>query len=143
MKLSVAITVTAIAAASALVGGVGVSVAHEVSRPEPVGQTELLVTTPVLPTKPCPEEDTDSTNCFWDAAQRGNGEGHSYWVDAHGKVTYLDPKLNVEAERVAWDYEKQKAGWEDWGTVFGHRLCWAKVGDTSYIECFDRFRETS
>ncbi|MEU8621396.1 hypothetical protein [Streptomyces sp. NPDC048623] len=145
MKLSTA-AITVIAVVSALVGGVGVGVAQETSQPEPAGQSEILVatvTTPQLPTRPCPEEDTDSNNCFWDAARRGNGEGHSYWVDAEGKVTYLDQKLNVEAERAAWAQERQKAGREDWGTVFGHRLCWAKVGDTSYIECFDGFRETS
>ncbi|MGW8953471.1 hypothetical protein [Streptomyces sp. NPDC055709] len=96
-----------------------------------------------LPTKPCTEDDTTSRNCFWDAARQGNGEGYSYWVDAQGRLTYLDPKLNNETKRKLFALGKQAAGWEHWGVVFGHQLCYAKVGDTSLIWCFDGFRETS
>ncbi|ANT41077.1 hypothetical protein BI024_gp73 [Streptomyces phage Nanodon] len=96
-----------------------------------------------LPTTPCPDDDSESKNCYWDAAQTGNGKGYSYWVDAKGHVTYLDPKLNNELKRKAFAKAKIKDGWEYWGVVFGHRMCWAKVGDTSYIHCFDGFRETS
>lgn len=96
-----------------------------------------------LPTRPCTEDDTTSRNCFWDAARQGNGKGHSYWVDAQGRLTYLDPKLNNETKRKLFALGKQAAGWEHWGVVFGHQLCYAKVGDTSYIRCYDGFRETS
>ncbi|WDS51783.1 hypothetical protein SEA_TRIUMPH_69 [Streptomyces phage Triumph] len=96
-----------------------------------------------LPTRPCTEDDTVSRDCFWDAARRGNGQGHSYWVDAQGRLTYLDPKLNNETKRKLFALGKQAAGWEHWGVVFGHQLCYAKVGDTSLIRCYDGFRETS
>ncbi|ATI18850.1 hypothetical protein SEA_DIANE_66 [Streptomyces phage Diane] len=95
-----------------------------------------------LPTRPC-ADDGDDRNCYWDAAKRGNGKGYSYYVDRAGNVTYLDPKLNDPAKRRAWKQKNEKAGREYWGTVWGHRLCWAKVGDTSYIYCFDGHRETS
>ncbi|MGW7434697.1 hypothetical protein [Streptomyces sp. NPDC054849] len=98
---------------------------------------------PKLPTRPCPEDDGTAKNCYWDAAQLGNGKGHSYIVDARGKLIYLDPKLNNPSARLKFARQKQAAGWEFWGAVWGHQLCWAKVGDTSYIHCFDGFRETS
>ncbi|QNE75299.1 hypothetical protein F0344_12345 [Streptomyces finlayi] len=96
-----------------------------------------------LPTKACKDDDSSSVNCYWDAAKRGNGKGYSYYVTAKGQVVYLNPKLNNEAARTKFARAKKAAGWENWGEVFGHRLCWAKVGDTSYIQCFDGFRETS
>jgi hypothetical protein len=99
-------------------------------------------TVPSLPTRPC-QDDFDDRNCFWDAGKRGNGKGYSYWVDRAGNVTYLDPKLNSPAKRKAWETANKAAKRTYWGTVWGHRLCWAKVGDTSYIYCFDGFRETS
>lgn len=37
---------------------------------------------------PCPTEDSGQ-NCFWDAQQRGNGQGRSFWVDEHGIPHYL------------------------------------------------------
>jgi hypothetical protein len=95
-----------------------------------------------LPTRPC-ADDSDDKNCYWDAAKRGNGKGYSYYVDRSGKVTYLNPKLNDPAKREAWAKTNKAAHREYWGTVWGHRLCWAKVGDTSYIYCFDGHRETS
>ncbi|MFE9925177.1 hypothetical protein ACFYQA_27465 [Streptomyces sp. NPDC005774] len=100
------------------------------------------VPTPVLPTRPC-RDDSDDRNCYWDAAKRGNGKGYSYWVDRAGNVKYLDPKLNSPAKRKAWKQENQKLKREYWGTVWGHRLCWAKVGNTTYIYCFDGHRETT
>ncbi|MFH8414384.1 hypothetical protein [Streptomyces collinus] len=95
-----------------------------------------------LPTRPC-RDDSDDRNCFWDAAKRGNGKGYSYYVDRAGNVTYLDPKLNDPAKRKAWTAENEKAKRTYWGTVWGHRLCWAKTGDTTYIFCFDGHKETS
>ncbi|MDX3525102.1 hypothetical protein P1P75_01215 [Streptomyces sp. ID05-39B] len=95
-----------------------------------------------LPTRPC-ADDSDDVNCYWDAAKRGNGKGYSYYVDRAGNVTYLNPKLNDPAKRKAWKAANEKAKREYWGTVWGHRLCWAKVGDTSYVFCFDGFKETS
>lgn len=95
-----------------------------------------------IPTRPC-ADDFDDRNCYWDAGKRGNGKGYSYYVDRVGSVTYLDPKLNDPAKRKAWKDTNKRAGREYWGTVWGHRLCYAKVGDTSYIYCFDGFRETS
>ncbi|MGW1040013.1 hypothetical protein [Streptomyces sp. NPDC002547] len=96
-----------------------------------------------LPTKPCSEDEQKSRDCFWDAAKRGNREGFSYWVDKSGHVTYLNPRLNNEQNRVEFRDRKRAVGWQFWGNVFGHQLCYAKVGDTTYIECFDGFKETS
>ncbi|MFF3015847.1 hypothetical protein [Streptomyces sp. NPDC057939] len=111
------------------------------------GSSVVLASTaaplPKLPTKACKDDDSSSVNCYWDAAKRGNGKGYSYYVTAKGQVVYLNPKLNDEAARTKFARAKKAAGWENWGEVFGHRLCWAKVGDTSYIQCFDGFRETS
>jgi hypothetical protein len=39
------------------------------------------------PVPPCAEE--DSTNCYWDAASRGNGVGRSF-VDIDGEVYYQE-----------------------------------------------------
>lgn len=111
--------------------------------PRSIPAASWSATTPKLPTRPCPDDDTESRNCYWDAAKRGNGKGYSYYVDARNKVTYLNPKLNNQAARNAFALSKKRAGWEYWGVVFGHRFCWAKVGNTSYIQCFDGFRETS
>lgn len=36
---------------------------------------------------PCATE--DSVSCFWDAANRGNGIGQSFWTDANGTVHTL------------------------------------------------------
>lgn len=108
--------------------------------PKPVAAK--YITAPSLPTRPC-RDDSDDVNCFWDAGQRGNRKGYSYWVDRVGNVTYLDPKLNDKRKRKAWTNTNRKLKREYWGTVWGHRLCWAKVGDTSYIYCFDGYRETT
>ncbi|MGW8630578.1 hypothetical protein [Streptomyces sp. NPDC055793] len=95
-----------------------------------------------MPTRPC-ADDFDDRNCFWGAGQRGNRKGYSYWVDRAGNVTYLNAKLNDKQKRKAWTNLNRKLKREYWGTVWGHRLCWAKVGDTSYIYCFDGYKETS
>lgn len=138
-----------------LLGGLASHTEAEASpspRPVPVSATVKVSKLPPavkvaplskLPTRPCAEDDSTSRDCFWDAARRGNGEGHSYWVDKQGRLTYLDPKLNNETKRKLFALGKQAAGWEHWGVVFGHQLCYAKVGDTSLIQCFDGFRETS
>jgi len=109
----------------------------------PVQVQTVASATPAWPTKPCRDDDSNSRDCFWDAGKRGNGKGHSYWVDKAGNVTYLDPKLNSPLKRKAWERKNKALKREYWGEVFGHRLCWAKVGDTSYIYCFDGFKETS
>ncbi|MEU9057862.1 hypothetical protein AB0D13_02915 [Streptomyces sp. NPDC048430] len=96
-----------------------------------------------LPTKPCSDDNTITRSCYWDAAKRGNGKGYSYIVDARGNVIYLNPKLNNQAARVKFNDTQSRAGKEHWGTVDGHRFCWAKVGDTSYIQCFDGYKTTS
>ncbi|MFE0964087.1 MULTISPECIES: hypothetical protein [Streptomyces] len=98
---------------------------------------------PKLPTRPCSLDNQVTRSCYYDAAKRGNGKGYSYTRDAYGKVTYLNPRLNNQAARAKWDAGKQAAGWEDWGTVDGHALCWAKVGDTSIVHCFDGYKTTS
>ncbi|WP_406409635.1 hypothetical protein [Streptomyces halstedii] len=73
----------------------------------------------------------------------GNGKGYSYIVDARGNVIYLNPKLNKQDARLKFNATQSRAGKEHWGTVDGHRFCWAKVGDTSYIQCFDGYKTTS
>lgn len=41
---------------------------------------------PATITDPCPVE--DSWNCYWDAANMGNGDGSSFWTDAEGETHY-------------------------------------------------------
>lgn len=54
---------------------------------------------PVLP--PCEHE--DSTNCYWDAGERGNGEGVSF-VDVDGTAYYPDDTVTEdEASEVRTD----------------------------------------
>jgi hypothetical protein len=96
-----------------------------------------------LPTRPCSEDNTVIRNCYWDAAKRGNGKGYSYYIDRAGNVTYLNPKLNDQAARLKFNAAQKKAGKEHWGTYDGHQFCWAKVGDTSYITCFDGYKTTT
>jgi len=43
--------------------------------------------TAVTLVQPCAEEDSPGP-CYWDAAVRGNGVGHSFWVDAQQAVHY-------------------------------------------------------
>lgn len=47
----------------------------------------------VLPPHPCPSEDSGEW-CFYDAGNRGNGKGKSFWVDERGQVNYLDMGAN-------------------------------------------------
>ncbi|MEU5446910.1 hypothetical protein [Streptomyces californicus] len=96
-----------------------------------------------LPTRPCSDDNTITRSCYWDAAKMGNGKGYSYVVDAQGNVIYLNPKLNKQDARLKFNNIQSRAGKEHWGTVDGHRFCWAKVGDTSYIQCFDGYKTTS
>ncbi|MCX5236210.1 hypothetical protein OG824_13465 [Streptomyces prunicolor] len=96
-----------------------------------------------VPKAPCSEDDATSRNCYWDAAKRGNGKGYSYVVDVRGNVIYLNPKLNDHAARQKFNAAQREAGKEWWGTVDGHRFCWAKIGDTSYVTCFDGYKTTS
>lgn len=98
---------------------------------------------PKLPTRPCSDDNTITHSCYWDAAKMGNGKGYSYIVDARGNVIYLNPKLNKQDARLKFNATQSRAGKEHWGTVDGHRFCWAKVGDTSYIQCFDGYKTTS
>lgn len=49
----------------------------------------LALTMPSVPAlPPCPTE--DSTACYWDAQQHGNGDGRSFTTDANGTRTYVD-----------------------------------------------------
>lgn len=43
-----------------------------------------------IPTRPCLSDDGPAP-CFWDAGERGNGRGYSFWLDRAGHVHYLDP----------------------------------------------------
>ena len=50
------------------------------------------VTLEKIPTAPCKFEDGPAP-CFWDAGARGNGKGHSFWIDRRGNIHYLDPNF--------------------------------------------------
>ncbi|WJN63165.1 hypothetical protein [Streptomyces phage phiScoe44] len=102
---------------------------------------EVKVPTGELPTNPCSDE--GGRNCYWDGGKELNGKSPSYWVDRNGVVTYLNPKWNDTVKRLTWEAGQRKAGHEKWGTVEGHRDCWAKIGDTSYVYCWDGYRTTS
>ncbi|MEU0674499.1 hypothetical protein ABZ330_16690 [Streptomyces sp. NPDC006172] len=117
--------------------------ATQTSEAAPVEVEPVASATWRLPTRPCTEDDSVDRNCYWDAAKRGNGKGYSYVVDVRGNVIYLNPRLNDEAARLKFNNAQFKAGKEWWGTVDGHRFCWAKVGDTSYVTCFDGYKTTS
>lgn len=135
-----------VGAAAVLTIGTAV-VAHE--PPAPRQSVSVVTTTPAtqdtinLPIRPCTEDGTVDYSCYWDAATMGNGEGNSYVVDDKGHVIYLDARLNDIAERVEFNGEQAAQGKELWGTYDGHRFCWAKVGDTSYITCFDGYKTTT
>jgi hypothetical protein len=141
MKLTAKIAAVVALAAGFLLGSATTTSPRGEVQVESVA-TAISYSPASLPTRPC-ADDSDDKNCYWDAAKRGNGKGYSYYVDRSGKVTYLNPKLNDPAKREAWAKTNKAAHREYWGTVWGHRLCWAKVGDTSYIYCFDGHRETS
>jgi Skp family chaperone for outer membrane proteins len=142
MKLTAKIT-TAVAIAAAFLLGA----ATQTTEAAPVKVESVAswssATTLKLPTRPCTEDNTIVRSCYWDAAKLGNGKGYSYVIDARGNVIYLNPKLNDQAARLKFNAAQRKAGKEHWGTVDGHQFCWAKVGDTSYIECFDGYKTTS
>jgi hypothetical protein len=141
MKLTAKIAAVVALATGFLLGSATTTSPRDEVQVESVA-TAISYSPASLPTRPC-ADDSDDKNCYWDAAKRGNGKGYSYYVDRAGNVTYLNPKLNDPAKRVAWVKTNKAAHREYWGTVWGHRLCWAKVGDTSYIYCFDGHRETS
>jgi hypothetical protein len=141
MKLTAKIATVVALATGFLLGSATSTSPRDAVQVESVA-TAISYSPASLPTRPC-ADDSDDKNCYWDAAKRGNGKGYSYYVDRSGKVTYLNPKLNDPAKREAWVKANKAAHREYWGTVWGHRLCWAKVGDTSYIYCFDGHRETS
>ncbi|QPB09976.1 hypothetical protein CPT_Sitrop_062 [Streptomyces phage Sitrop] len=94
-----------------------------------------------LPTRPCSAE--GGRDCYWDGGKELNGKAPSYWVDRNGQVVYLNGKWNDTAKRKTWESAQIKAGRESWGTIEGHRFCYAKVGDTSYITCWDGYKTTS
>ncbi|AKY03823.1 hypothetical protein AVT29_gp68 [Streptomyces phage Amela] len=94
-----------------------------------------------LPTRPCSAE--GGRDCYWDGGKQLNGKSPSYWVDRNGQVVYLNGKWNDTAKRKTWEAAQRKAGRENWGTIEGHRYCYAEVGDTSYITCWDGFKTTS
>ncbi|WJN62853.1 hypothetical protein [Streptomyces phage phiScoe2] len=101
--------------------------------PEPIA---IKVPVPALPTKPC--SDDGGRNCYWDVKNQP-----AYWVDRNDRVTYLQPKLNDSTKRRLWEAGEKKKGAESWGTVDGHRFCWARIGDTSYVKCWDGYKTTS
>lgn len=113
--------------------------------PKPVAVPVAVKYVPVfhVPTRPCSDDDANTRNCYWDAAKRGNGKGYSYYVDRTGNVNYLNPKLNDRAKRDAWKRKNKAAHREYWGTYDGHQLCYATVGDTSYVYCFDGYKTTT
>ncbi|WTX63617.1 hypothetical protein OG923_12515 [Streptomyces halstedii] len=113
------------------------------AKPTEVVLASTAAPLPKLPTRPCSDDNTITHSCYWDAAKMGNGKGYSYIVDARGNVIYLNPKLNKQDARLKFNATQSRAGKEHWGTVDGHRFCWAKVGDTSYIQCFDGYKTTS
>jgi hypothetical protein len=62
-------------------------------------------------------------------------------VGAYELPTTAKPKPAPSAPTFA---ERMKAeGREFWGEVDGHRDCWARIGDTSYVLCRDGYRTTS
>ena len=65
---------------------------------------------------PCAYEDSAGP-CHWDAARQGNGKGKSFTVPP--------------------------AGYERFRNVDGHKGCYIKVGETSYIWCKDGFTTES
>ncbi|MCS0601125.1 hypothetical protein NX794_07755 [Streptomyces sp. LP11] len=136
---------TVLVAAAAFAGGTAAATADAEVKVEPVSSARPAGTgAPLkLPTRPCSEDNTVITSCYWDAAKMGNGKGYSYVIDARGRVVYLNPRLNSIARRVAFNEKQARAGRELWGTYNGHQFCWAKVGDTSYVECFDGYKETT
>ncbi|QEQ94104.1 hypothetical protein SEA_SAFTANT_72 [Streptomyces phage Saftant] len=103
------------------------------AKPEPIA---IKVPVPDLPTKPC--SDDGGRNCYWDVKNQP-----AYWVDRNDRVTYLQPKLNDSTKRRLWEAGQKKKGAESWGTVDGHRFCWARIGDTSYVTCWDGYKTTS
>jgi hypothetical protein len=109
------------------------TVASKTTLPAPIA---VKVPIPDLPTKPC--SDDGGRSCYWDVKNQP-----AYWVDRNDRVTYLQPKLNDQTKRRLWEAGQRKAGAEDWGTIDGHRFCWAHVGDTSYIKCWDGYKTTS
>ncbi|QMP84612.1 hypothetical protein KGG93_gp74 [Streptomyces phage Endor2] len=123
------------------------TVATVAPKPKPVtlpAKPEYIIVkvpTGDLPTAKCSAE--GGRNCFWDGGKELNGQSPSYWVDRNGQVVYLNGKWNDTAKRKTWEAAQKKAGREDWGTIEGHRFCYAKVGDTSYITCWDGYKTTS
>jgi len=50
----------------------------------------MPATAPELPTRPCvTDEGTSAFACVWDASERGNSKGRSFWIDSAGNLTYL------------------------------------------------------
>lgn len=49
-------------------------------------------------TTPCKTE--DSVNCYWDAKEQGNGQGHSYWSirvnDHRVAIVYWNERYNLK-----------------------------------------------
>jgi hypothetical protein len=118
-----------------------VASAKPVTLPAKVEYIEVKVPTGNLPTTPCSDE--GGRNCYWDGGKELNGKAPSYWVDRNGVVTYLNPKWNDTVKRLTWEAGQRKANHEKWGTVDGHRDCWAKVGNTSYVYCWDGYKTSS
>jgi hypothetical protein len=131
--------------ALALLGSLTWTSPASASDPKPVTLPAQVRYVPVfhLPTRPCSEDNTVIRDCYWDGGKQGNGKAYSYYIDRGGRVIYLNPKLNDQAARLKFNQAQHDAGKEHWGTYDGHQFCWAKVGDTSYITCFDGYKTTT
>ncbi|ATW61348.1 hypothetical protein SEA_ALSABER_74 [Streptomyces phage Alsaber] len=123
------------------------TVATVAPKPKPTplpARTEYVIVkvpTSGLPTKECAPD--GGRNCYWDGGTAEVRGGYSYWVGRDGQVTYLVPRLNDIAKRKTWEAGQRKAGREFWDTYDGHRFCYAKVGDTSYVSCWDGYKTTT
>ena len=72
---------SSIVASVAVIGAASVSI---------VGSALAPATAPELPTRPCvTDEGTSAFACVWDASERGNSKGRSFWIDSAGNLTYL------------------------------------------------------
>lgn len=65
-------------------------------------------------------------------------------ADYAGAYHLPEPVKPKPAHPAATFDERMKAERREfWGEVDGHRDCWARIGDTSYVLCRDGYRTTS
>jgi hypothetical protein len=139
---------TGFAAVLATVVGVvaigGVAGAAMQYRDDPDGEADPSYRRVRIPETPCKTEDGPPP-CFWDAGRRGpHGRGYSFWLNKHGRVTYLDPRAPREPYG-GCDEQSQPGnrplpectGWRPFRDVEGHSGCQIWVGPTSLVMCED------